>query len=252
MHIVEYADEDLKDSLLVVGFPGRGLVGPIVSAYVIEELAMTPVAGLLSAEFPPTVSVRDGVASPPVQFFVSQESCGPDGRCDKLLVLNAEIPIEPSQAHAMAEAVLDWAKQRGVRCVVTVEGVELEDEEGEPMDGRPIYGAAGPNTELTLEAFGVSSLPDGVITSHSSAFLLAARARGVDVVSLLVAAGEDADQAAAAEVLARIDPVVPNLNLSSQEFKEKVQAHRSERRRRSHNQARQMKELHRSYQMMYQ
>jgi predicted ATP-grasp superfamily ATP-dependent carboligase len=254
MRIVEYGAEDLEGSLLLVAFNSRGLVGPIVSSYVIEQLSMWPVAALVDRRFPPTVVVRDGVGAPPVEFFVSAERCGPDGRCDQLLVMNAEIPLPPELAQEAARAVVAWAHGRGVRHVVTVEGFEFEgsrdaDSEGE---GGVLRAVAGANETLTLDAVGVPALPDGMITSHASAFLLAGRELGVEIVSVFAEAEEELDAAAAAQVLGRIDPLLPNLDLGSDGFMERVEAQGEERRRRSRDQVRQVKELQRSYRMMYQ
>lgn len=252
MRVEDLAEEDLDGALLVLGFPGQGLVGPIVTAYVIQELGMWPVAGLIDDGFPPTMAVQGGQVELPVQFYVSAERCGPDGRCDKLVVLNTQIPLPPERSHETAAAILAWASERGISHVIAIEGVELEGGEAEEEPGPRVFGVAGKNESLTLESVGVKPLPDGVITSHSSAILMAAAKHGIEALALFVAAQGELDQVAASESLLKIDPVVPNLNLKSEEFQEKVDRHRSEHERRHRNQARQLKDMKRTYEMMYQ
>lgn len=242
--------EDLKGALLVVGFPGQGLVGPIVTAYVIQELDMWPVAALVDDEFPPTMAVDGGTAQPPVQFYASAEKCGPDGNCDKLVVLHTQIPVPPERSHEVAEAIIAWAADQGISHIVGVEGVEIQQvpaDESSPV----VFGVTGDNETLTLDKLGVDPMPDGVVTSHSSALMLAAAGRGVEAAALYASAKKELDQAAASETLLIIDPIVPNLNLKSEEFQEKVEKHRAEHERRQNEQARQLKDMKRAYEMMY-
>jgi predicted ATP-grasp superfamily ATP-dependent carboligase len=252
MRVLDLKREDLKGSLLLVGFPGRGLVGPIVASYIGQELKMWPVAAVADSRMPPTAAVGAGRAAHPIQIYASAEACGPDGKCDKLLVLNSEIPIEPSLVNELAEAVLTWARDKGIQHIITVEGVEMEVE-GKPKAKAPaLRGLAGRNRELTLKDLGVEALPDGVITSHSSAFLLTASELKLDILSLLVAAGEEADERAAAEALVKIDPLLPNINLNAKTFRQKVGKLQATAKSRAKEQASQMQKMRRTYEMMYQ
>ncbi len=251
MRVQDSGKEDLTGALLVVGFPGQGLVGPIVTAYVIQELDMWPVAALVDDAFPPTMAVDGGTAQAPVQFFASAEKCGPDGKCDKLVVLNMQIPLPPERSHEAADTILQWAAERGISHVVGVEGVDVEQAPDADQDGSVVFGVTGENKMLTLEKLGVDPLPDGVVTSHASALMLAAKAHDLEAAALYASAEKKLDQAAASQTLLIIDPIVPNLNLKSEEFQEKVETHRAEHERRQNDQARQLKDMKRAYEMMY-
>lgn len=249
--------ESLAGSLLLLGFPSRGLVGGVAANYVIEDLKMWHVASLYDQRLPPSVVVRDGVADSPIQFFVSAERCGPDGNCDKLVAGMSEIPIEPRILNEVAWAIIRWAKNMRIRHIVVLEGVDavakVQSEVVKvPKDGA-ILGARSIRSKVDLKRFGVEAVKESLLSSVAAPFLLAANAEGVDLVALYVQAQERVPDAnAAARLLRSVDDMLPHIDFRTDVLEKRAKAIEASMRANTVKQAAQLSAMRRASEMMYQ
>jgi uncharacterized protein len=219
IQIIDTRDESLKGALLVVGFPTHGLVGSVAASYLVHTLDMTPVAYMISEEFPPTVVMEEGVVSAPVRFYASKLVCGVDRSCDQLVVLIADIQPSAGMLNALSRVVLDWAERKGVQFVIAIEGQPIEAEVG--GDARVVAmtnRAAAP----LLEKYRFTAA-NGVVTGLAGGLLLGAIGRSVPVLCLVAQAHKDyPDARAAAKVIEAINPLVPLLALDTKPLREKA------------------------------
>lgn len=204
---------------MLIGFPSRGLVGGVAASYVIEELKMWHFASLYDPRLPPTIVARDGTADSPIQFFVSAERCGPDGKCDKLVTCLAEVPIEPELLGDVAWTIVHWAKKSKVSHIVVLEGMEstkLPEDAGRKRRSN-VRGVRSLSSRHKLDKYRVDELKDGVVSSYASAFLLAANALGMDLVAMYVEARAGLPDAhAAARLLKSVDVMLPHMDLEAE------------------------------------
>ncbi|MHC1708920.1 MAG: PAC2 family protein [Methanomassiliicoccales archaeon] len=63
--IHEYDDVDLKDGMVVVGFPSVGLVSSIASNYIVRTMKLARRAAIISKHFPPFTIIHDGIPLAP-------------------------------------------------------------------------------------------------------------------------------------------------------------------------------------------
>lgn len=256
MEIRNHKKEDLSGSLLILGFPSRGLVGGVAANYVIEDLKMWHVASLYDPRMPPSVVVRQGVADSPIQFFVSAERCGPDGSCDKLVAGLSEVPIEPRVLNDVAWTIVRWAKQEKIRHIVVLEGVDaiakVQSAAKSPKPGA-ILGARSISSKVSLKKFGVESVEESLLSSVASPFLLAANAEGVDLVALFVQAEERIPDAhAAAKLLRSVDDMLPHIDFRTEVLEKRAVAIEASMRANGAKQAKQLAAMRRAVEIMYQ
>ncbi|RJS76423.1 proteasome assembly chaperone family protein [Candidatus Bathyarchaeota archaeon] len=111
---------ELKDPVLVIGLPGIGNIGKIVSRLLIEFSRASLFAELYSPTFPDYVFINNkGICRPPkYEFFASTT-----GRNLVILTGDSQPALEEIPAHyEVCSDVLDYAVKLGCRSVITIAG----------------------------------------------------------------------------------------------------------------------------------
>ena len=80
-----------KEPLVIVGFPGIGLVGNISCQHIIEDLSMKYRGSIDSRYFPPLAVLFNGIVYMPVRIYESAEK--------ELVVVISDIPIHPTASY---------------------------------------------------------------------------------------------------------------------------------------------------------
>jgi uncharacterized protein len=184
LEIDAVAEVELDDPVLVEGLPGVGHVGSLAAEHLLEELEgeSTLVRRLYSREFPPKVTVEDGV---------SELTCAeihaisvPDGR--DLLVLTGDHQAQSNGGHyVLTTAFLDVAEEFGTTEIYALGGVPT----GELIDEYGVVGAVSDESMIeTLEDVGVEfreDEPAGGIVGVSGLLLGLGERRGFDAACLM-------------------------------------------------------------------
>ncbi|QFU82897.1 proteasome assembly chaperone family protein [Natronorubrum aibiense] len=184
LEIDAVAEVDLDDPVLVEGLPGVGHVGSLAVEHLLEELEgeSTLVRRLYSTEFPPQVSVEDGVSELTCAELYAVSV--PDGR--DLLLLTGDHQAQTNEGHyVLTDAFLDIAEEFGANDVYALGGIPT----GELIDEYAVVGAVSDESLLEeLEDVGVEfrdDEPAGGIVGVSGLLLGLGERRGFDAVCLM-------------------------------------------------------------------
>ncbi|MCI4342082.1 MAG: PAC2 family protein [Thermoplasmata archaeon] len=220
LRIIETRDESLHGAMMIVGFPTHGLVGSVAASYLVHTLDMSPIAYAISDMFPPTVIMEEGLVHAPVRFYASKLVCGPDRKCEQLVVAISDIQPPPEVLVSLSRGMLDWAEAKRVQLVVAIEGQPIEGE-ASSTDARVVAMTNRPAAGL-LEQYKFDPA-NGVVTGFSGALMLSAIGRTLPVMCLVAQAHKDyPDARAAAKVIESINPLVPMLVLDTKPLREKA------------------------------
>lgn len=66
-------DKQVQAKTLIEGFPGFGLVGTIVTEYLLEHLSFERVGAIVSEELPATVAIHKGKLVRPLGIYYNKE-----------------------------------------------------------------------------------------------------------------------------------------------------------------------------------
>jgi uncharacterized protein len=173
VEIVDVKERDLKEPLVISGFVGAGLVGSIAVDHIINQLKMEEIAYVRSKHLPPAAVFVGGRLRHPFRIYVSQK--------DDLCAIICEIPLRYEGLYSISSAILDWAKEKGAKEIVVLEGV--------PVPGLPKERKAFCVTELgKCEIFkekGIDTLGKGVIAGMAGAILNECLMREIEGTALL-------------------------------------------------------------------
>lgn len=120
--IVEKRKIKFKDSILISGLPGIGLVGQVVCRYLIHKLKGIKVADLYSPHFPHQVFMTKKGAIRPVKnaFYYVRA-----GKCDLLLLVGDVQAITCEGQYEVSGKITDYAKKCGIKTIITIGGYSI-------------------------------------------------------------------------------------------------------------------------------
>jgi uncharacterized protein len=183
-----------KEPVLVIGFPGPGLVGMISTGRMIEGLDLKLIGAIRSPLIPPITPFFGGRLRLPVRIHASADG--------KLLTVISEVALAMETIFYVASRILDWATENGVKKVICLEGIGVQQRSGTPE----VFGAAEPQLMEELEKFSVPRVDKGFVAGIAGAILNECLIRNLDGYCLLVtAAAEYPDPEAAASILTTVN-----------------------------------------------
>jgi uncharacterized protein len=113
-------DEDTGDitrPVLIVGFPGTGLVGSICANYIIENKSLHQIAFVDSEYIIPAAIYIGGKLRHPFRIYADDKRT--------LCVIVCEAPLRPEGVYSIMELVVTWASRNEVREVLVLDGVPV-------------------------------------------------------------------------------------------------------------------------------
>lgn len=171
---------ELRSPHLICGFPGSGYVGKLAVDHMIEELHANHLADIYSSSFPPQVMIRtDGTAELMKNTVFWWKGSGPT---DLLLLTGDSQPANPDSEYALAEDVLELARQFSTRQVFTLAAYIT----GVFVDKPRVFGTAtDPEMIKLFSSHGVSPMDGGSITGMNGLVIGIAKLRGMKGTCLL-------------------------------------------------------------------
>jgi uncharacterized protein len=215
VEIVELKRMDLRNAVIIDGFPSIGLVSSIVANYLIALLKLEYIAVMDSDSFPTLSLIRNGEPLGPARVYARSEIKPGE---QQVVVFSTELQPSANLLRDIGTAIIDFAVQQKCKLIISSGGLIVEREEGaEDEKGEiAVYGIGSTQAaqELLLEADAEPFL-EGVISGTAGVLLNEGKRRGMDVITLLAEARPDtADARAAALILSAIDQMVLHLNLN--------------------------------------
>jgi uncharacterized protein len=180
---------EVRNPVLIEGYPGVGLVGHIAANFLAKELKMDMIGYVESPFIPPMALILEGKPNPPLRFY---------GK-DNLIVAVADIYVPPTLVNEIARELVDYLKEMNAQKVISMGGIGI----GFFKDQMDVWGV-GAREELNkeLEGNGVKILQYGSIMGMSGRLLWEASRNGLDAYVLLGETfGDRPDPRAAANVI---------------------------------------------------
>lgn len=206
-------EPELSDPILIEGLPGVGHVGKLAVEHLLEEFESEVVRRVYATEFPPQVTIEDGVAelaSAEIHAVtITDEDTEDDGGVD-LLVLTGDHQAQTNAGHyRLTEAFLDLAEEFGVQQVFALGGVPT----GELVEEPSVLGAVSAAEHIEpLEDAGIEfrdDEPAGGVVGVSGLMLGLGGRRGFDVACLMgETSGYLVDPKSAQAVLVALEDVI--------------------------------------------
>ena len=216
--IVESKAVDLDNPLLICGFPSSGLIGTIAVNEIIEQFDMERVAHLRSKYIPSAAVFFEGRLRHPFRIYASKKK--------NLLVAISEVPVDEQGMYQVSSCLLDWAKEKGARETVVLDGIPVR---GMPSERKVLYASEVEKQKELEKVADLENLKKGIITGIAGSILSETLTRDMVGFTLLTAAmAMVPDPKGAAELLKAVDKLydidvsVEKLEESAEEVRNKM------------------------------
>ncbi|MEM3396149.1 MAG: PAC2 family protein [Thermoplasmata archaeon] len=217
VQIYELKKMDLKNAIVIDGFPSVGLVSSIVANFLITELRLEQIGIIDAPQFPVVSLIKNSEPHHPVRIYAGSKTTS-KGDGDKLVVFTSELQPPPNMVKVIATTMLDWIEEQKCGLLVSPEGLVIED--GSPEERRAemkVYGVGSTRKarELLVEP-NVFPFTEGIITGIAGVLLNEGKIRDFDVICLLAEAYQDIpDARAAAKVIEVLDRILLHTKLDA-------------------------------------
>jgi len=220
--IREIAKHNLKDPVLIDGFPGVGLVGTIVANFLINTLKLEQIGVIDSYKFPSISIVKDGEPHNPMRLYSGEQICN-DGSCNQVVVCVSEFTPPAEITKDLVNTLMDWAVGNGCKKIISAEGfIPGPKADGERND---VYGVSSTlGSRKWIKDAKVKPFTYGTVGGITGALLNEGKIRKVNVLGLLAEVSEDSpDARAAANVIKAIDELLLAIELDPEPLLKEAQ-----------------------------
>ena len=215
IEIHELKPIDLRNGVIVDGFPSVGLVSSIVANYLISMMHLEQI-GIVDSPYFPTISlIRNKEPNNPVRIYGGKIERKDEGPL-KIAVFVSEFQPPSNLIKPIAVSMLDWAQKQRASLVVSPEGLAVED--GEETEEPEAYavGSTIPARLYFEPHESIKPFDEGVITGVAGVLLNEGKKRGFDVISILSEAHQMfPDARAAARVIEAMDETILHMNIDT-------------------------------------
>lgn len=199
VEIVITEKADLKNHVLIEGFPGVGLVGTIAVSYIVEKEKMRPIGHIISSRFPPMTTIHKGRPYYPMRIYKHPKK--------RFCVLLAEFVVPTGIVYHLAKEIMAFAKKNKIRQIVSLAGMSSPDGAGKSAE---IFGIAS-NDEMHnyLQSKGIKMIEEGVTTGVSGVLIAESSRTRFPAISLLAQSEmKMPDPGASAALVRELDDII--------------------------------------------
>ncbi len=204
--IIEDLTEIKEGASMILGFAGVGLIGPIVSNTLIEQIPDIIEIGFVTSEYLPPISVfYDGVLKHPFRIYYSP--------MHNLIVGISEVPFQVISAYNdLSKTINNWLLSDDVKAkeIIIFQGLVQRG----MIDDYPVYFAAEADMVETLEKFELKKVEKGIIVGAEATVLNEALSNKLKAYALFTPVLEIPTPEGAAAIIEVLNKIY-NLNIET-------------------------------------
>lgn len=195
VEIREFEKTNLKNPVIIEGFPGVGMVGTISASYLAEKLGMKLVGCVSSSHFPPLSAIHDYKPVYPARIYASKEL--------NMIVLFSEFVIPADVVFALSSAILRYAKSKKASAIYSLAAIAME----QPKD--TFHGIASTSEMADLmRKNGVELIKEGATQGVSGVLIAECAAQGMPAANLMVQTSQPMDPKSSARLLNKLAAIL--------------------------------------------
>jgi uncharacterized protein len=214
-----------EKTLVITCFPSIGMVSSIVAHYLIDNLELEFIGGIVDDRLPPIAILQKGEPLPPIRAYSGKHKCSIRG-CSEVILLMSELVVPDPLVHKIVWTLFEWSKENNIQAGVLIDafaknGMSASLDGTEPVinyddtDAIDVIGiGANEATRDLLSSMGIQLAEGGVVRGMNGGLLAEAMRRGIDTMSLMVEANPTfPDARAAAALIEQLNHLLPTIDL---------------------------------------
>jgi uncharacterized protein len=214
---VQYIEKPkLKNTILIEGLPGIGLVGKLAADHMLDELKAKKFAELYSPYLPPQVIIKeDGTIK-----LVNNELFYWKGKKNDLILLLGDFQgITPDSQYRLSEKAIEVAQEFNLKRIITLGGLGT----GEIAHTPKVFGAATDKKQVEeLKKYGVVFRGGGAIFGAAGLLLGIGKIKNVPAACLMGETHGQVIDAKSAESVLKVLSQILGIKLEMKEINKKA------------------------------
>ena len=155
--------EITKNSTIMLGFAGVGLIGPIITNTLVEQIPdIKPIGFIISDLLPPISVFYSGILKPPFRLYYSEEY--------NLIIGTCEVPFQLTSAYNdLAKTICNWALSEDVKAreIIIFQGIHKHG----MIDDYPVFYATEEEMTGVFEKLNLKKFEKGIITGPEATII---------------------------------------------------------------------------------
>jgi len=147
-----------KSPTIIEGFPGLGLIGTIVTEYLIKHLGAKSIGYIKCDKIPPMVAIHESKIIQPLEVFYAKSK--------NLVILHALTDVKGTEWE-ISEGLAELCKVLKAKEVVSIEGIL-----GQGQEINLYYYSQDPKAQIKFNKAKATGLKEGIVTGVTAAMLL--------------------------------------------------------------------------------
>lgn len=196
IEIRELKTVNLKEGIVIDGFPSTGLANAIASECIVETLGLDLVAVMDSPKFPALSTIYRTKPYFPARIHASEQL--------KLAVFLSELALHESLHRGVGKKMLSWAQEHECSMMLSTAGLPTDSMDKTTQGMELLAVGSTPNALQRIRNGGIKILEHGAISGIPAVLLNEGRLANIDVVVFLLKVLKDVPDFRAAAVLSEV------------------------------------------------
>ncbi|MDD5337287.1 MAG: PAC2 family protein [Candidatus ainarchaeum sp.] len=197
VEIMKTASFETRNPLIIVGFPGIGLVGSVATAYFVEKNGFEMVGYVTSNDFAPLAAIHNYKPLPPVRIYFSKSL--------NIMVIMGEIVVPVSISNDLAHKIMEFAGELKATRIISVGGISMRESESAVY----LVGNEQSNVDSFVSKKLGKSIKEGATTGVTGTLLAVSGLSGYSMLAVLAEASPDfVDPKAASNALQVLSKII--------------------------------------------
>ena len=188
-----------KNSIILEGFQGVGLVGTLAAQYIAEKTNAKLVGYITSDALSPMALLIEGEIRHPMRIYQFKKGS------QNFLIFESELPIPHKLSNIIAREIANFAKKNGIKEIVSLEGIATPKK---PTQSNVYYVTNMTDKVSKKVKDNAKLLKNGIIIGTSAALLIQAKLQKIFTYALMAEAhSKFPDGLAASELVKKINEI---------------------------------------------
>ena len=191
---------------IILGFAGMGLIGPIITNTLVEQITDIKEIGFITSDLLPPISVfYDGVLKHPFRLYYSPQH--------NLIIGTSEVPFQLTSAYNdLARTICNWALSEDVKAkeIVVFQGILKQG----MIDDFPVYYATEESLNEIFEKLNLEKFERGIIMGPEATIINEALTNKLNAIALFTNVYQVPTPEGAAAIIEVLNQIY-NLNIET-------------------------------------
>ena len=191
---------------IILGFAGMGLIGPIITNTLVEQITDIKEIGFITSDLLPPISVfYDGVLKHPFRLYYSPQH--------NLIIGTSEVPFQLTSAYNdLARTICNWALSEDVKAkeIVVFQGILKQG----MIDDFPVYYATEEKLNEIFEKLNLEKFERGIIMGPEATIINEALTNKLNAIALFTNVYQVPTPEGAAAIIEVLNQIY-NLNIET-------------------------------------